>query len=80
MSASARTQNRGCAAVVGANIKLRRSLMKMKQSELAEHFRVSVSTISRIELGEVDPTMHQLDVACLIFDCTPNDLFGYKTP
>lgn len=66
--------------MVGANIKLRRQQMKMKQNELAEHFRVSVSTVSRIELGEVDPTMHQLDVACILFDCTPNDLFSYKTP
>lgn len=50
----------------------------MSQSDVANELNVTQSNYSLWESGKGIPNAKQILQLCRIFNCSPNDLFGYK--
>lgn len=50
----------------------------MSQREVAEILNISQASYWGWENGKASPNPKQILKLCKVFDCTPNDLFGFK--
>lgn len=50
----------------------------LTQFEVSEKMRITQSHYSRWENGNRSPNSKQILELCEVFNCSPNDLFGYK--
>lgn len=63
-------------AVVGRNIKARRTHLGLTQHELAEMLEIEVETVSRYERGSVAPSFPQLEKLCAVLGLPAWQLFS----
>lgn len=63
-------------AVVGSNIKTRRTQLGLTQNALAQALGVEIETISRYERGAVAPSFPQLEKLCAALDVQAWQLFS----
>ncbi len=61
-------------------LKLReyRESLKMSQRQVAEAINTPQSNYWKWEKGISVPDANQIVLLCSLFECTPNDLFGFK--
>lgn len=59
------------------NLKFYRSKYNFSQVEVANKIGVTQSCYSLWEVGKRLPDAKQIIKLCKVFDCTPNDLFGF---
>lgn len=64
--------------IFGSNVKLFRSNLGIKQSELSKRIDVSTETVSQIERGLKFVTADTLERLCKEFRCNPEDLFKIR--
>jgi transcriptional regulator with XRE-family HTH domain len=64
------------ASIVGLCISILRKRKGFSQAKLSEISKVSQTTISRIEIGEADITIHQLDSICTALDTSASFLIA----
>lgn len=60
------------------NIKLFRLENKLSQEHVAGVLKISQSQYSKFERGESLLNHKQIIVLCELYNCTPNDLLGFK--
>lgn len=60
---------------VGKAIAVRRKLVRLTQQKLAEALGVEKETVSRMESGEIAPTVERLAVLSKVLNCAITDFF-----
>ena len=63
------------AVAVGKAIALRRKFAKLTQQKLAEILGVEKETVSRMESGEIAPTVDRLHTLSKVLHCSISDFF-----
>ncbi|MDL2260529.1 helix-turn-helix domain-containing protein [Deltaproteobacteria bacterium OttesenSCG-928-K17] len=67
------------AKIVGQAVAQQRKRKDFTQAAVAEHLRVEVETISRMETGTIAPTLKRLEQLGELFDCPVSSFFGQAT-
>jgi len=65
---------------IGETIRDYRERKGWKQRELAAAMEMDSSYVSRLESGELNPSMETIMKLTQALDCTPNDLLGFDEP
>lgn len=65
---------------VSAFIRQKRKELNLTQGELAEKLGVTKASVSKWELAQSYPDLQLLPVIAEIFNCTVDELLGYKNP
>ena len=63
---------------IGENIKNFRTFRGIKQQELADMLDRTKSVISNWERGINSPEVDLVETMCKIFQCSPNEIFGWE--
>lgn len=64
--------------MLGDRIKQFRTAKRFTQEKLSEELDVSTGYISELETGRRTPSVPMVLRLAELFECSPNDLFGYK--
>lgn len=65
---------------IGQAIARQRQKSKLTQAQVAERLGVSNDAISRMERGNITPSIHRLVQFAQVFDCQTADLLGQASP
>ena len=71
--------NKKLAKIVGEAIAEQRKKKDFTQAEVAEHLKIEVETVSRLETGTIAPTLKRLEQLSELFDCPIVSFFGQAT-
>lgn len=65
-------------STISNNIKNFRLYRNLSQREVADKLHKTSAVISNWEKGINSPDLDSLEKLCLIFDCSPNEMFGWE--
>ena len=80
MNQESQNPDKQLARIVGAAIASKRKAKGLTQAQLAEQMDIEKETVSRLETGNIAPTLSRLAQLATLLDCSISDFVQTATP